>query len=216
MSENTLITADGIVKRYGAPLFSPISFKLNAGEVLGLEGCNGSGKTTLLDIIAGLCRPDSGQIRTRGEIGYVMQRDGLSGLLSCRDNLLFEGALCRLSSSEARSRLEALAEKCAISEFLNKRLGLCSAGMRQRVNLAAALMCKPDVLLLDEVFSALDAEARPLVRGIIRDTLGDGAAIVLVSHDSGDLDDLCDRIISLPDASLRETQRTAATERRLL
>jgi ABC-type multidrug transport system ATPase subunit len=194
----------GITKSYGSPLFAPVSFTLRGGEGLGLEGCNGSGKTTLLDIISGLCRPDAGHMRTHGMIGYVMQRDGLSGLLSCRDNLLFEAALCRLPSSEARSRIGDLAEQCAISGFLDKRLSRCSAGMRQRVSLAAALLCRPAILLLDEAFSPLDADSRSIVRDIIASCMDGGAAAVIVSHDRSDLEALCSRAISLPDSSQRD------------
>jgi ABC-type multidrug transport system ATPase subunit len=173
-----LVELKGIEKRFKEPLFLPVSFSVKEGEGLALSGRNGSGKTTLLDIIAGLRRPDSGSVHVSRPLGYVMQNDGLDGLLSCRDNLRYEAALCHLSKAESRQRIGRLVEMCGITSFLNKRLSRCSAGMRQRVAFAAALMSNPKVLLLDEAFSSLDAGSAAAMKEILTSLKSDGACII--------------------------------------
>jgi ABC-type multidrug transport system ATPase subunit len=203
--EPAAVAAEGIQKYYREALFSPVSFTLAPGLGLGVTGRNGSGKSTLLDIIAGIARPDAGTVSVKGQTGYVMQRDGLSDILSCRENLLFEAALCRLPRDVRARRAKECAELCGVTFFLNKRLSRCSAGMRQRVNIAAALICEPSVLLLDEAFSSLDAQAARDLRGILSDMKARGTAMIVVSHDTDDFMDLCERALLLPDATVRNS-----------
>jgi ABC-type multidrug transport system ATPase subunit len=203
VSTPAAISVAGIQKYYRDALFSPVNFTLAAASGLGVTGRNGSGKSTLLDIIAGIARPDAGTVRVNGQTGYVMQRDGLSDILSCRENLLFEAALCRLPRDVRARRAKECAELCGVTFFLNKRLSRCSAGMRQRVNIAAALICEPAVLLLDEAFSSLDAQSARELRGVLSDLKARGTAMIVVSHDAGDFADLCERVLSLPDAAVR-------------
>ena len=201
----TLVELTGIEKRFKEPLFLPVSFSLNSGEGLALAGRNGSGKTTLLDIIAGLRRPDKGSVRVNSPaVGYVMQNDGLDGLLSCRDNLRYESALCRLSAAESKEKIRRLAELCGITPFLNKRLSRCSAGMRQRVAFAAALIPDPKVLLLDEAFSSLDAHSAAAMKTILLSLMGVGACIIFATHIPGETDGLCRRTLFLPDAVIHD------------
>jgi NitT/TauT family transport system ATP-binding protein len=202
-TEAAAVAVDGVQKRYREALFSPVSFTLAPAFGLGVIGRNGSGKSTLLDMIAGIARPDAGTIKTNGQVGYVMQRDDLSDLLSCRENLLFEAALRRLPRDIAARRVENCAALCGIAFFLNKRLSRCSAGMRQRVNIAAALLSEPAVLLLDEAFSNLDAQSVRDLRDVFADRKAGGAAVIVVSHDPEDFADLCDRTLQLPDATVR-------------
>jgi ABC-type multidrug transport system ATPase subunit len=201
--EGAAVVARGIQKRYREVLFSPVSFVLPPASGLGVSGRNGSGKSTLLDIIAGIVRPDAGAVSVNGRMGYAMQRDGLSGLLSCRENLFFEAALCRLSRSVAARRVRECAEICGAESFLNKRLSRCSAGMRQRVNIAAALLCEPAVLLLDEAFASLDAQTACALRRAFLDMKDGGAAMIVISHDADDFAELCDRMLELPSATVR-------------
>jgi ABC-type multidrug transport system ATPase subunit len=203
--ESATVVVEGIQKYYHEALFSPVNFTLAPTLGLGVTGRNGSGKSTLLDIIAGIARPDAGMVRLNGRTGYVMQRDGLSDILSCRENLLFEAALCRLPRNVRARRVKECAELCGVTFFLNKRLSRCSAGMRQRVNIAAALICEPSVLLLDEVFSSLDTQSARNLRGVLSDLKVQGAAMIVVSHDTDDFTDLCERVLSLPDAVVRNS-----------
>ena len=201
----TLVELTGIEKRFKEPLFLPVSFSLKAGEGLALSGRNGSGKTTLLDIIAGLRRPDNGSVHVSRPLGYVMQNDGLEGLLSCRDNLRYEAALCHLSAEESRQRIAHLAELCGVASFLSKRLSRCSAGMRQRVAFAAALMPTPKVLLLDEAFSSLDVASVAAMKEILISLMAEGACIIFASHISGETSDICQRTLLLPDSVIRDS-----------
>jgi len=197
---SVLVELNEIEKRFEKPLFSPVSFSLLNGEGLALSGRNGSGKTTLLDIIAGLRRPDNGSIHVNGSIGYVMQNDGMDGLLSCKNNLRYEAALCHLSASESHKKITLLAELCGVTPFLNKRLSRCSAGMRQRVAFAAALMSDPKILLLDEAFSSLDTQSVAAMKGILISLMSEGACVIFATHIPGETDDLCSRTLMLPEA----------------
>jgi ABC-type multidrug transport system ATPase subunit len=194
--------ADNLSKRYKTPVFSGVGFHLAPGEGLGIYGPNGSGKTTLLEIVCGLTRPDSGSVRVGGRIGYVPQRDGLSPRLTALDNLRFYAALAGLRGKQAARRIAACAEACGAETFLRKRLNRCSAGMRQRVSVAAAMLNEPAVLLLDEVFAPLDAEGRASLRLVLEELRRSGTALMLVSHDSADFMGLCTRGLSMPDGSL--------------
>ncbi|MDR0570093.1 MAG: ATP-binding cassette domain-containing protein [Clostridiales Family XIII bacterium] len=196
---DTALELKGIEKRFREPLFSPVSFVLRAGEGLALVGRNGSGKTTLLDIVAGLRRPDAGSVALTGPLGYVMQKDGLSGLLSCRDNLAYEASLRGLPPRRIKARVNEVAELCGVSDFLGERLNRCSAGMRQKVAIAAALLHRPTLLLLDEAFSSLDAQSAERMKAVARGLLDGGGALVMASHSPEDYVGLCQRRLALPE-----------------
>ncbi|MDR1961368.1 MAG: ATP-binding cassette domain-containing protein [Gracilibacteraceae bacterium] len=199
--ENVL-TVNHLQKTRQLPLFSPVTFSLARGEGLGVYGRNGCGKTTFLDIVAGLIKADAGEFRREGRLGYVMQRDGLQDSLSCRDNLRMEAALCALRGQTARERVRSCAARCDILSFWHKRLSLCSAGMRARLSIAAALLPDPDLLLLDEAFSGLDQEACYSVKQLLREEKQAGMALVLVSHNKEDFEGLCERVLVLPAAEV--------------
>jgi|GEM_PF-3526452 len=199
---NVPLLVEKVTKVRGTALFSPVSFTLHAGEGIGIYGHNGCGKTTLLDMIAGVRSPDAGEIKLGVSVGYVMQSDGFQDSMTCRDNLLFEAALCGLRGQEARQRVELAAEQCGVSDFLGKRLSRCSAGMRGRLSIAAALIPKPGVLLLDEAFSALDSETHSRIKSLLFEQKESGTALVLVSHSREDFDGLCERVLTLPDGEV--------------
>ncbi|MDR0852436.1 MAG: ATP-binding cassette domain-containing protein [Clostridiales Family XIII bacterium] len=193
-----VLTVRSLQKIRKVPLFLPVQFSLSAGEGLGIYGHNGCGKTTLLDILAGLQKADSGAFQLNARIGYVMQTDGFQDALSCRDNLLVEAALCGLKGSAAKARVDLCAAQCDLLSFWNKRLSKCSAGMRARLSLAAALLPDPGLLLLDEAFSALDQQTYDTVKLLLQEKKRAGLAILLVSHNRDDFSGLCERVLSLP------------------
>jgi ABC-type multidrug transport system ATPase subunit len=200
---NEILTVSRLQKIRRTPLFEPVSFSLVRGEGLGVYGRNGCGKTTLLDIIAGVVKPDAGEFSRAGSLGYVMQQDGFQEALSCRDNLRLEAALCALTGKTARERVQECAERCDLLAFWHKPLSRCSVGMRARLSIAAALLPAPELLLLDEAFSGLDRESYDSVKKLLREKKQAGTAIILVSHNRDDFTELCENILTLPDANRR-------------
>ena len=169
-----------------------VSFQLDRGLLLAVFGPNGAGKTTLLRMLAGVMRPTSGQIRVAGEtarvpdrewrrrVGVVSHESFLYGHLSAEENLLFYGRLFGITRLRERVT-ERLATMC-LSEGTGVPVGKLSRGFQQRVALARALLHDPDVVLLDEPYTGLDAHAASLLREQLR-ALKDGQrTVVLVTH----------------------------------
>ncbi|MDR1559469.1 MAG: ATP-binding cassette domain-containing protein [Clostridiales bacterium] len=196
----SLLEARDLVKNHREPLFRPLTFSLAPGEGVGIVGPNGCGKTTLLDIIAGIQKPDSGTVKLSGEVGYCMQNDGFMTSMTCRDTLLMEAAICGLRGKTASARVRLCAEICGVTSYMRKRVYQCSAGMRTRLSLAAALIPGPDVLLLDETFSALDQTSRGDVKRLLLEETRKGACLLLVSHNKDDFSGLCARLLRLPES----------------
>jgi molybdate transport system ATP-binding protein len=205
--------------RLDAELYVP------AGEVVAVLGPNGSGKSTLLDVLAGLLRPDSGVVRVGDRVLVdsgvnVPPHQRKVGLLS-QDPLLFPhlSALANVafgprSHGVGRRRADAVARawlsEVDCSGLAGRRPAALSGGQAQRVALARALATEPDVLLLDEPFAALDVDAAPAVRGLVRRVLRDRShrVTVLVSHDPLDALVLADRIVVLSDGRIVEQGAT--------
>lgn len=196
------------------------TFTLNAkvevdNEVLGVVGANGIGKTTMLRVIAGLIALDEGQLVVNGEVfddpgnkvfvppherhvGMVFQDHLLLPFLNTVDNVAFPLRCTGVNKSTARSSALQALELDGIQHLAELFPDDLSGGQSQRVSLVRALIVRPQVVLLDEPLSALDEQARPEVRRRLRDLLVaiNGPKIV-VSHDRVDIDDLCDRVITL-------------------
>ena len=188
-----------------------VSLEVPAGGIIAVMGPNGSGKTTLLRCLAGLEPVEAGRISLAGRvaddpaegiwvppeqrrIGYAYQDVRLFGHLSAVENVAF-GPRCRGAGRAAARRRAATAldavEMTALARAKPARL---SGGQSQRGGLARALAVKPEVLLLDEPFSATDTDVRPLLREQVRAA---GASVVLVTHDPADAEDLADEVLVL-------------------
>jgi ABC-2 type transport system ATP-binding protein len=199
MDNGLILRAEGLSKSFGSVIFEDISFSLSAGEALGVLGPNGSGKTTLLNIIAGLTPPDSGTLYKSGvKMGYVMQKDGLTEKLSCIDNMRYACALQGMKSAEAKTRIRECAELCGLEPFLRKRVALCSGGMRQKLNIAVALLAKPRLLLLDEASAGLDARSRNELNAILMDFVyKERGALIIITHYREETAGLCSRSLDM-------------------
>lgn len=201
MEQNLCILTD-IEKRYGAQqVLGPVSLCLKSGVLLGIRGSNGAGKSTLLNIMAGVTKPDGGTLwrapETRGAIGYAPQDIALYGSLTGMDNLLFWCAVSGLPAKAAKSRARWLLETMQLSGKAKKRVDTYSGGMKRRLNLACALVTTPKMLLLDEPFAGADTESVTLILDTLRRLKERGCAVAVISHQTPELDPLCDRIITL-------------------
>ena len=179
MSE-ALLAAHGVTARFGyRRVFDGVTLSLGGGEVLGLVGPNGAGKTTLLRVFAGLLKPTAGAVDRNGTVGLVAHHSMAYDALTAQENLAFAARLWGLRQA---GRIDDVLEKLGLVRWKDQRVGTFSRGMTQRLAIARALLHDPDILLLDEPFDGLDDTGVSDVLHVLRDLVGRGRAIVLVTH----------------------------------
>lgn len=207
----TCIEIDNVSLRYftkqgETQALAGISLDIAAGEFVSIIGQSGCGKSTLLSIIAGILSPSDGCVRIDSKpvtkpsprIGYMLQQDYLYEWRTILDNALLGAQIQKRDMKEARERAMHLLEKCGMGDFINHYPRALSGGMRQRVALARTLVTNPDVVLLDEPFSALDSQTRLAIADEVVDVLrSEGKSVVLVTHDIGEAIAMTDRVIVL-------------------
>ena len=197
-------------------VLSHISFSLFPGEFLAVVGPSGCGKSTLLNLICGLLKPEQGQILLNGEpvfagdcrIGYMLQKDNLFEWRSIYKNVMLGLEINNKKTPENIAYVNHLLEQYDLAEFKSARPSQLSGGMRQRAALIRTLALKPDILLLDEPFSALDYQTRLEVREDICNILrSEKKTVILVTHDISEAIAMTDRVLILTNrpASLLKT-----------
>lgn len=183
-----------------------ISFSMKAGEFVSIVGPSGCGKTTLLSLISGLLTPEEGSIQLNEKplkesctnIGYMLQRDHLFEWRTIYNNVLLGLEIQHMLSAKTRHKANELLETYGLKEFANSRPSELSGGMRQRAALVRTLILEPDLLLLDEPFSALDYQTRLTVGDDIGQIIRkEKRTAILVTHDLSEAISLGDRVIIL-------------------
>ena len=184
-----------------------VSFGVEKGHLAALLGPSGSGKTTILRMIAGLDRPDSGDIMINGArvndipgnrrgIGFVFQNYALFRYMTVADNIAFGLEVQKKSKSEIKNRVEELLELVSMQELGKRYPHQLSGGQRQRVAFARALAPDPKLLLLDEPFAAIDAKVRRELRTWLKEMIGRvGVTSIFVTHDQEEAVEVADTII---------------------
>ncbi|TXM67292.1 ABC transporter ATP-binding protein [Methylobacterium sp. WL120] len=181
-----------------------VDLVLDAGEILALLGPNGAGKTSLMRLIAGRLAPQAGTVRVGGHdpfrvraarrgIGWVPQEIALYPRLTVAENL---GVFAQLAGLGRRERTGAVAEAMAltdVAEAAGRPVGLLSGGYQRRVNIAASLMCKPGLVLLDEPTQGVDLTARAAIHAVLGRLRQEGTAILIATHDFAEAERLADR-----------------------
>ncbi|WP_394867438.1 ABC transporter ATP-binding protein [Paraclostridium bifermentans] len=179
-------------------VLNDINFSLNEGEILTLLGPSGSGKSTILNILTELLKPTSGKVNITGNIGYMFQKDHLLDWRTIMDNILIGLEIQKKKTPEAISRIERLLKTYGLWDFRNMYPKELSGGMRQRVALIRTLAVNPDILLLDEPFSALDYQTRILVSDDVYKIIrNEGKSAILVTHDISEAISMSDKIAVL-------------------
>ncbi|OSB11883.1 ABC transporter ATP-binding protein [Paraclostridium bifermentans] len=179
-------------------VLNDINFSLNEGEILTLLGPSGSGKSTILNILTELLKPTSGEVNITGNIGYMFQKDHLLEWRTIMDNILIGLEIQKKKTPEAISRIERLLKTYGLWDFRNMYPKELSGGMRQRVALIRTLAVNPDILLLDEPFSALDYQTRILVSDDVYKIIrNEGKSAILVTHDISEAISMSDKIAVL-------------------
>lgn len=177
-----------------------ISFSVSKGEFISIVGPSGCGKSTLLSIISGLLPPSSGEIIKPDSVhtGYMLQKDHLFKWRTIWDNVLIGLEIKNLLTEENSAYVDSLLVRYGLKEFKNRHPSELSGGMRQRAALIRTLATRPDVLLLDEPFSALDYQTRLFVSDEIGTIIkNEGKTAILVTHDISEAVSLSDRVIVL-------------------
>ena len=175
-----------------------LSLKVKEGEIVAIVGPSGTGKSTILNIIAGLVKQDSGTVLVNGKIGYMFQHDLLFEWKNVYNNLFIGLEINNKVTKQDIDKAVALLEKYDLVDFKKSLPNELSGGMRQRIALIRTLMTSPDILLLDEPFSALDAQTRIKVSNDVYKTIKEEKlTAILVTHDISEAISLADRIIIL-------------------
>jgi NitT/TauT family transport system ATP-binding protein len=183
-----------------------ISFKVAAGEFVAIIGQSGCGKSTLLSLMSGILHPTGGLVLVDGKpvtgpnprIGYMLQQDYLFEWRTILENTLLGAEIQGADMAKARQRAKQLLTRYGLGQFLHHLPRQLSGGMRQRVALARTLCTEPDIVLLDEPFSALDSQTRIALADEVTEILRrEGKTAILVTHDLGEAISMSERVIVL-------------------
>ncbi|WP_082115277.1 ABC transporter ATP-binding protein [Lentzea aerocolonigenes] len=199
-----VLEIDRISKRYGEVVaLRDMSFDVRAGELFGFVGSNGAGKTTAMRIALGVLVADAGEVRwngravdldTRRRIGYMPEERGLYPRMKVLDQLVYLAELHGMSTNEAHTSAENWIARLGLRDRRTDEVQRLSLGNQQRVQLAAALVHEPDVLVLDEPFSGLDPVAVDVMSQVLREKAAAGVPVVFSSHQLDLVERLCDRV----------------------
>jgi len=208
MTAAPVIDVRDLHKRYGErKVVDGLTLAVGAGEICGFLGANGSGKTTTIRMLCGLVKPDGGGgtclgldiVRDapliRRQIGYMTQRFSFYEDLTVGENLDFVAAVYEIDNrAEA---VKAIIDRMGLADRTDQLAGQLSGGWKQRLALAACVLHKPKLLLLDEPTASLDAENRAVVIGMVLDAKKTGTAIIAICHDADVRDAIADRLFAM-------------------
>ncbi|CAK24294.1 daunorubicin resistance protein DrrA family ABC transporter ATP-binding protein [Synechococcus sp. CS-197] len=203
----SLIELDHLVKSYGTvPALTDLTLAVPEGCLYGFLGPNGAGKTTTLRILATLLSPDSGRVivsgvdalenprQVRQILGYVAQEVAIDKILTGRELLALQGDLYHLPRTQRNQRIDDLIQRLSMQEWIDRRCGTYSGGMRRRLDLAAGLLHSPRLLVLDEPTVGLDLESRAVIWDVLQDLRDQGTTILLSSHYLEEVEALAERM----------------------
>ena len=196
-----------LFKSYGPVMaLDGLNLEVPKGSLYGLLGPNGAGKSTALRIICTLLSPDSGHVEvgghnvlfeekeTRRRLGYVAQDVAIDKILTGRELLQLQGDLYHLDKKYKRKRIEELIERLDMHEWIDRRCGSFSGGMKRRLDLSSGLLHEPELLILDEPTVGLDIESRSVIWGLLKELRNNETTILLSSHYLEEVDELADEM----------------------
>jgi len=185
-----------------------VSFDVQSGEIFGLLGPNGAGKTTTIRLILDIFKPDHGSVAVFGgqmteqnkeRIGYMPEERGLYQDAPLERCLIYLGTLKGLSKAQARQRLGVLLERFDLAAHKGKKVKELSKGMQQKAQIINTILHQPELVIIDEPFSALDPINTQLVKDLMQELRDQGTTIVMSTHQMHQVEELCDRILLIDD-----------------
>jgi ABC-2 type transport system ATP-binding protein len=201
-----------LARRYGDVVaLDGLSFTVEPGQLFGFVGPNGAGKTTTMRIILGVLEPDAGSVRwrgapvdlaTRARFGYMPEERGLYPKMRVRDQLAYFASLHGLSRPDALAATDGWLERLGIADRAGDRVEALSLGNQQRVQLGAALVHDPELLVLDEPFSGLDPVGVDVLSGVLRELADGGVPVLFSSHQLELVERLCESVAIVKDGRL--------------
>ncbi|GIJ75551.1 ATP-binding cassette domain-containing protein [Virgisporangium ochraceum] len=222
-----IVAVDRVAKRFrGTRALDGLTLDVDRGVVYGLLGPNGAGKTTLIRVLATLLRPDGGSARIAGldvvrDAARVRERIGLAGQfaavdnhLTGRENIVMIGQLYGLRRREAVRRAAEIVDRIHLADAADRPVRTYSGGMRRRIDLAASLVGRPEVLFLDEPTTGVDPASRQDIWRLVRELAADGATVLLTTQYLDEADHLADRVAVIDHGRLRTEGTTADLKNR--
>jgi ABC-2 type transport system ATP-binding protein len=204
MEGSDVLELKGLTRRYGDLVaLDDLSFTVREGQMFGFVGPNGAGKTTAMRIVLGVLEPDAGEVRWRGRavdvetrrrFGYMPEERGLYPKMRVRDQLEYFARLHGLPAGEAGGSADYWIERLGVAERANDRVEQLSLGNQQRVQLAAALVHDPEVLVLDEPFSGLDPVGVDVLAEVLAERAAEGIPVIFSSHQLELVERLCEAV----------------------
>jgi len=202
-----IVEVGGLVKRFGdLTAVDHVDFSIAEGEIFGLLGPNGAGKTTTISMISGLLEPTEGDVIVDGAsvrkqpvavkrvLGVVPQEIALYPTLTARENLSFWGKMYGLSGKELSSAVDEALELAGLADRAKERIEKYSGGMKRRINIAAGILHKPRVLLMDEPTVGIDPQSRNHILEQVKELNAAGMTVLYTSHYMEEVEFLCDRV----------------------
>ena len=199
------VSVSHIAKSFGTTrAIIDVSFEVGRGEIFGLLGPNGAGKTTTIRILLDIFKPDRGQVSIMGgpmteqikdRIGYMPEERGLYQEIPLDRCLLYLASLKGVPDAEAHARLERYLERFDLVAHRRKKVKELSKGMQQKAQIINTILHRPELIIIDEPFAALDPVNTQLVKDLIRELRDQGVAILMSTHQMHQVEELCDRIL---------------------
>jgi ABC-2 type transport system ATP-binding protein len=212
----------GLSRRFGSVVaLDDVSFSVEPGQLVGFVGPNGAGKTTAMRIALGVLQADAGEVRWGGRpidpqmrrrFGYMPEERGLYPKMRVLDHLVYLARLHGLDRADARAQAERTTQLLSVADRAASRVEALSLGNQQRVQLAAALVHRPEVLVLDEPFAGLDPVGVDVLSGVLREQAALGVPIVFSSHQLDLVERLCESVVLIHRGRIVASGRIAALQ----
>ena len=204
MSELAL-EVKGVTKTYGSVrAVNDLSFTVGSGEIFGLLGPNGAGKTSTIRMILDIIKPNAGEINVLGgpmsrakkpRIGYLPEERGLYNDMTLFDTLVFMARLKQLPRDRAREKVAAYLHKVELWDVRERKIEQLSRGMNQKAQFLAAVLHEPELIIIDEPFTALDPVNTRMIKDLLYELRANGATIIMSTHQMNRVEEMCERIL---------------------
>lgn len=214
----------------GKEVLHGISFSVSSGKALGLLGRNGAGKTTTIRILMDVFKADEGEILLDGKpfvrnpekIGYLPEERGLYPKKKIIDQIVFLASLRGMKKATAKESGMKWLKRLGIEEYANNVLETLSKGNQQKVQVAQTLVCNPDIIILDELFSGLDPVNSQVLKDIVNEIIAEGKIVIFSSHQMGYVEEFCEDIVIINhgnqvlDGNLKEIKKEYGKDKMIL